>query len=87
MERSQKILLFNLVGAASALSLVMALVLLIRGAFQGDFGVAGRFLEAYPGSEPFVIFVGPVVLILGPLWVWRAWQNLTSSGHMDESGK
>ena len=75
MEKSQKILLFNLVGASSALSLVMAAVLLVRGAFNGDFGVAARFLASYPGSEPFVIFVSPIVLILGPLWLWRAWQS------------
>jgi hypothetical protein len=78
MDESQKIFLFNLIGAFSTAALVMIVFYVLPGAIHGDFSVIGRFFNAYPGSQPFVIYAFPVVLILGGAWTWRVLTRLFS---------
>ncbi len=61
---------FHLIGICSTLSLVMMLFYLGVGAMLGDGEVAARFLTQYPGSEPFLIFALPVMLVGSPAWLW-----------------
>lgn len=49
----------------------MVAVLTAPGALRGDFGIVRKFFETYPGSQPFVIYTLPVILICGSAWIWR----------------
>ena len=71
MNDPQKIFLFNLIGAFSAAALVLMLVYAAPGAVRGDLSAVQAFFKAHPGSEAFVIYAFPVVLILGAAWTWK----------------
>ena len=78
MDDGLKKFLFEWIGAASAFSLLLVAFYLIPGALRGDFRLAADFFRQYPGIEPFVIFITPITLAAGPLWVYtkvRAWKN------------
>jgi len=62
--------LFHFVGFFSLVSLLLLAGLLLPDALRGDFQVVGDYFDAYPGIEPFVIFVLPIILIGGPAWGW-----------------
>lgn len=59
---------FHLVGISSLASLFLIVFYLGEGALRGDFSVVTRYFEQYPGLQPFVIFIFPVVLI--GAWAW-----------------
>lgn len=68
-------LVFNFIGFFSALSLVLVLVVFLPGAVRGDWDIFRAFFETYPGIEPFVIFIFPVILIGGAAWIGRQFCN------------
>lgn len=59
---------FHLVGISSVLSLFLTALYLTAGALRGDFSVMARYFEMYPGLQPFIIFIFPVVLV--GAWAW-----------------
>lgn len=66
---------FGFLGLCSAITLAMLALLILPGAIKGDFSVITLFFEEHPGSEPFVIFVMPVVLIAGTAWIIRSYSD------------
>lgn len=62
---------FEWIGAFSVLSLLMMAYFFAPGLLRGDLTNIKRFFEQYPGSEPFVIFVLPIVVISGSAWIYR----------------
>lgn len=70
-ENTWKKAIFNVAGAFCALSLLLLGFYLIPSLFTGDFHVVENFFRQYPGSEPFVIFITPIILIIGPAWIWK----------------
>lgn len=68
MPRAPRPFYFHLVGISSVLSLVLSLFYLGAGALRGDFSVAARYFEQYPGLQPFLIFIFPVILV--GAWAW-----------------
>ncbi|MCM8775219.1 MAG: hypothetical protein NC930_02535 [Candidatus Omnitrophica bacterium] len=68
-------ILLNFIGFTSAVSLVMIAVLFFPYALQGNFHILQEFFQTYPGSEPFVIFMFPVILIGGAAWIGRSLQR------------
>lgn len=59
---------FHLVGISSVVSLFLIGLYLGAGLLRGDFSVMERYFEQYPGLQPFVIFIFPVVLV--GAWAW-----------------
>lgn len=62
---------FEFVGVASALTLGLIFLLLLTRFWAGDSDVVADFFREYQGIEPFVIFIFPVVLIIGTAWLWN----------------
>lgn len=55
----------------------MVLVYFGPDLIQGDLTSMKDFLEKYRGIEPFVIFIVPVVIIVGSAWIWKMAVHLT----------
>ncbi len=62
--------LFHLMGAFSTLSLFLVLLYSVASIFKGDFQIWNNFIQAYPGSQPFLIFIAPVILISSLSWLF-----------------
>jgi len=67
---------FNLIGFCSAVSLLLIGIYVIPGVIRGEGRSVRDFFEVYRGSEPFVIVMAPIILIVGPAWIWRQCTNL-----------
>jgi len=76
METEQKLLLFNVLGSFSVISLVLAARYVLPAVLAGDLAPFQQFFQTYPGSQPFVIFIVPIIVVIGPVWVWRTWRSL-----------
>lgn len=61
---------FEWIGAFSCLSLVLIAYFFLPGLLRGDLTNIRLFFEKYPGSEPFVIFVLPIILVSGSSWIY-----------------
>lgn len=75
--------ILNFIGFASSISFVFILFFLVPDVLRGDFSKIHAFFETYQGSEPFVIMTLPIILIAGPVWLWRMGQSLTGKGKND----
>ena len=64
-----------MLGAACAASFIVLLTGLIPGLVTGDFSMIKRYFEMYPGSQPFMIMMIPVVVIAGPAFIWKILKN------------
>jgi len=64
-------LILNLIGFTCTFNLFLVLFFVLSGALQGNFRVVHDFFKEYPGSEPFMIFIFPVILIVGLAWLWQ----------------
>lgn len=69
----------NLLGVASAFCLVLVIVTFGPEALKGDFTQIKAFLESYRGAEPFLIFILPIILIVGFFWICK-WLASTIRG-------
>lgn len=61
--------LFHFMGASSTLGLLMVILYSVASIFEGDFMVWSKFLQTYPGSQPFLIFIAPVILVSSLAWL------------------
>lgn len=72
MEESdyRRKLVFEWIGAFSCLSLILMAYYFLPGLLRGDFTNVQLFFEEHPGSEPFVIFVLPIIFVSGIAWLY-----------------
>ena len=63
--------ILNLMGFICAFSFLIVVVFVLPGAVRGDFQIIHDFFEKYRGAEPFVIFIFPVIMIVGCAWFWQ----------------
>lgn len=63
--------ILNLMGFTCAFSFLLVLVFVFPGVLQGNFQVVHDFFEKYRGAEPFVIFIFPVIIVIGSAWVYK----------------
>ena len=64
-------LVFNFIGIFCAFSFFLCVLFLVEDGLGGSFDKTRLFFDSQPGIQPFIIFVGPVILIGGPAWIWR----------------
>ena len=64
-------MIFEWIGAFSCLSLCMIAYFFLPGLLIGDITNIKLFFEKYPGSEPFVIFVIPIIFVSGGAWIYK----------------
>ena len=70
----------NMLGAACAASFIVLVAGVLPGFFTGDFSMIKAYFEAYPGSQPFMIMMTPVVVIAGPAYIWRFYRDWRQRG-------
>ena len=69
MKFPSKPLYFHIVGLSSLVSLLLVLLYVAAGLLRGDLaGLVRKYFDYYPGLEPFIIFIFPVVLV--GAWAW-----------------
>lgn len=71
MPGSSGLFIFHFIGAFSVVSLVLLAGGLIQLHLAGERPAWQSLIHRYPGMEPFVIFIGPVILIAGMAWLRR----------------
>ena len=67
--------IYRFIAFFCAISLLLLLLLLIPMVVQGDYSKVSQFFVQYPGSEPFIIFILPVILIGGTAWIWQQFKR------------